>query len=195
MRMIIIVLIITILPVLIFGQRISFFREDLDFKLTKDIFEVDGLYYFRNLTDGELKQMLFYPFPDVEIYGKIAYIKINIENDTASLLATQSSKGSMFKVMIPPNGEVACRIRYGQKLISNEAMYIITTTQRWARPFEIANYSLTFPDNIKLDSISMPPDSISQPTGETKYYWKKEDFMPDVDFIFRFQSSKLPTAE
>ena len=186
MRNIFIVLIITILPVLMFGQRISFFREDLDFRLTKDIFEVDGLYYFRNLTDVELKQMLFYPFPDVDKYGEIAYIQINIENDTASLLATQSLKGSMFKVIIPPNGEVACRIRYGQKLISNEAMYIITTTQRWARPFEIANYSLTFPINIQLDSISMPPDSVGQSADDTKYYWKREGFMPEVDFIFRF---------
>ncbi len=186
MRKITFILIITILPIWIFGQRISFFREDLDFKLTKDIFEVDGLYYFRNLTDVELKQMLFYPFPDVEKYGEIAYIQINIENDTASLLATQSPRGSMFKVIIPPNGEVACRIRYGQNLISNEAMYIITTTQRWARPFEIANYSLTFPNNIKLDSISMPPDSIGQSAVDTKCFWKREDFMPDVDFIFRF---------
>ena len=186
MRKIAIISIIITLPIMMFGQKISFFKEELDFKLTKDIFEVDGLYYFRNLTDRELKQMLFYPFPDVKKYGEIVYISVTPENDTASLLATQSPKGSMFKLIIPPKGEVAYRIKYGQKLISSEAMYIITTTQRWAKPFEKAIYTFNFPENIKLDSISIPPDSIAVSAGNTFYYWMREDFMPEVDFIFHF---------
>ena len=186
MRKIVIISIIIFLPILIFGQKTSFFKEELDFKLTKDVFEVDGLYYFRNLTDGELKQMLFYPFPDVEKYGEIAYISVTPENDTTSMLATQSPKGSMFKLMIPPKGEVAYRIKYGQKLVSDEAMYIITTTQRWQKPFEFAKYSFTFPYEIAIDSISIPPDSITVSAGNTFYYWEREDFMPEVDFIFHF---------
>ena len=181
-----IVLFIFALPIFVFGQRISFFAEDLNFSLQKDLFEVDGLYYFRNLTDSEVKQMLFYPFPDVEKYGEIAYIHVNPENDTTEMVATQSPRGSMFKLIIPPGGEVAYRISYGQKLISNQAMYIITTTQQWARPFEKAIYTFTFPENLTLDSISIPPDSIKTSPEKTVYYWYKEDFMPELDFIFNF---------
>jgi len=173
-------------PVLLLGQRISFFKESLDFNLEENFFEVDGLYYFRNLTDREVKQMLFYPFPDVEKYGEIAYIEITRENDTLSMLATQSHNGSMFKVTIPPYGEEAYRIRYGQKLVSNEAMYIITTTQEWDLPFEKAIYTFTFPKSFTINSITIPPDSIETSADKTVYYWEREDFMPDVDFIFKF---------
>lgn len=174
------------LPIFVCGQRISFFAEDLNFSLKKGLFEVEGLYYFRNLTDIEVKQMLFYPFPDVEKYGEIAYIRVTPENDTTSMLATQSQMGSMFKLIIPPYGEIACRISYGQKLISNEAMYIITTTQHWDAPFEFAKYSFSFPQNILLDSVSIPPDSTASSADGTIYFWEREGFMPQVDFIFNY---------
>ncbi len=186
MKSIFIVLFLFSLPIFVSGQGISFFGEDMAFSLKEDLFEVDGLYYFRNLTNEEVKQMLFYPFPDVEKYGEIAYIHVTPENDTTSMLATQSAKGSMFKLIIPPGGEVAYRISYGQKLISKQAMYIITTTQQWDAPFEFAMYNFSFPQSIIMDSVSIPPDSISSSTTETIYFWLREGFMPEVDFIFNF---------
>ncbi len=51
--------------------------------------------------------MLFYPFPDVEKYGEIAYIHITAENYTTTMLVTQSAKGSMFKLILPPGRKVA----------------------------------------------------------------------------------------
>jgi hypothetical protein len=186
MKKSILAFLILLAPIFASGQRVSFFAEDLNFSLDKDIFKVDGLYYFRNLTDKEVKQMLFYPFPDVERYGEIAYIRVTPQNDTTSMLATQSEKGAMFKLLIPPKEEVAYRISYGQKPISDEATYIITTTQYWKKPFEFAKYSFSFPNNISLDSISIPPDSVTSSDGNTRYYWEREGFMPEVDFIFHF---------
>lgn len=171
----------------LFCQRISFFREDLDFKLSKELFEVDGLYFFRNNTHTEIRQMLFYPFPEIGKYGEIVYIKINPEGDTASMLATQSAHGAMFKVLIPPAGEVAYRIKYGQKIKTNMAKYIITTTQKWEKPFEIANYSLELAHGVQLDSISILPDSIVRLADKTCFHWKRENFMPVCDFDFYFR--------
>jgi len=166
------------------GQNISFYAEDLNFSLNKANFEVDGLYYFRNLTGTEVKQILFYPFPDIAKYGEITFIKIHIEGDTTSMLATQSAKGSLFKVKIPANDKVAYRINYGQKLKSSEAKYIITTTQAWNNPFEFANYSLSFPEIMVVDSVSITPDSTAIEAGLKKYFWQRKNFMPDRDFIF-----------
>ena len=171
------------------GQNISFYGEDLNFHLTNETFEVDGLYYFRNNSGDEIKQMLFYPFPDIAIYGQISFIKINIEGDTTSMLATQSAKGSLFKVKVPANGKVAYRINYGQKIKSNTAKYIITTTQAWKAPFEFAKYSLSFPENISIDSVSIVPDSSTIQEGEHKYFWQRKEFMPDKDFVFWFKPS------
>ena len=170
-----------------FSQKISFFREDLDFKLSNEVFEVDGLYYFRNNTNQEIRQMLFYPFPDVEKYGEIKYISITIENDTTSMLATQSAHGALFKVLIKSNEEVAYRIKYGQKVKGNAAKYIITTTQKWEKPFELADYSLKFPAQIVIDSISIAPDSVEKTPDFCKYYWLRYNFMPVCDFDIFFR--------
>lgn len=172
----------------VFPQKIEFFSEDLNFKLQHGLFEVDGLYYFKNLTKGELRQMLFYPFPDVEKYGQIAYIEITKENDTVSQLVTQSDKGALFKVIIPPFAKVAYKIRYGQNLKTNEAKYIITTTQNWGKPFEQADYSLEFPVSLLITDISIEPDTIITEKGNTTYLWQRQQFMPDRDFVFVFES-------
>jgi len=178
------------LQFLVNGQNLSFFAEDLHFYLNEKSFEVDGLYYFRNNTDKEIKQMLFYPFPDIAKYGDIDFIKIHIQGDTTSMLAMQSTKGSLFKVKIPAKGEVAYQINYQQRCKTNLAKYIITTTQQWNKPFEFANYSLTFPTSIIIDSISIPPDSVLNLEGENKYLWTRKNFMPIIDFEFDFSSGE-----
>lgn len=179
------VFLLCIFPV--FAQQIQFFGEDLHFKYSGKLFEVEGLYYFRNLTGKEIRQVLFYPFPDTEKYGEISYITVYPENDTTSMLATQSEKGSLFKLMIPPEGEVAYRIAYGQKVEDGKARYIITTTQQWAQPFEFAKYDLTFPETLVIRSVSIPPDSIDRVNSNIIYRWEREDFMPEEDFEFNFR--------
>ena len=178
------------LPFFANSQNISFYAEDLNFFLNEKSFEVDGLYYFRNNTDREIKLMLFYPFPDIAKYGNIDFIKIHIQGDTTSMLATQSAKGSLFKVKIPARGEIAYRINYRQKCKSNQAKYIITTTQQWNKPFELANYSLTFPESIIIDSISITPDSVFNLEGKHHYLWMRKNFMPMVDFEIEFSNNK-----
>jgi hypothetical protein len=173
------------------GQNISFYAEDLNFYLNQSSFEVDGLYYFRNTGDTEVKQMLFYPFPDIEKFGEITFIKVHAVGDTTSMLATQSSKGALFRVKIPPHKEVVYRINYGQKIISNQAKYIITSTQRWGKSFELADYSLTFPNHIPVDSFSITPDSIARIEDSLKCFWHRKNFMPEVDFIFEFSDLEL----
>jgi len=179
-----------ILPLWGTGQGIDFFREDLTFNLYAEVFAVDGLYYFRNKTATEMKKVLFYPFPDVGRYGRITTISITPEDDTTSMLITTTSKGAFFLLNIPPNAEATYRIKYGQNVISNRVMYIITTTQQWKKPFETASYSLTFPPDVTIESFSIPPDSIHRSTEKTTCYWKRKSFMPDRDFIFTWSAKK-----
>jgi hypothetical protein len=170
-----------------FSQNIEFFKEDLKFSLQDSLFVVDGLYYFRNTTDAEVKQMLFYPFPDVEVYGEIAFIEITKAGDSVSQLATETAKGSLFKVQIPAKGEVPFRIRYGQKLRSEKAKYIITTTQKWGTPFEQADYRLEVSSSVVVTNFSIPPDTLFQKDRLQIFTWKRTDFMPVVDFDFEFR--------
>jgi hypothetical protein len=168
------------------AQKISFFAEDLHFTLTENKFEVDGLYYFRNQTNQCLDQVLFYPFPEINEYGEIIFININSHGDTTQPVLRQRPTGAIFKLELKPFEEKAYRINYAQRPVSGKAKYIITTTGYWNRPFEIAKYSLTYPQTISIDSTSLPPDSILFKKDKIIYYWEKTDFMPDKDFYFEF---------
>lgn len=184
-----------ILPILLlifsssgFSQEISFFAEDLKFSLNQDRFEVDGLYYFRNNTSKEIKRMLFYPFPETAVYGPITHISIRKEGDTTSMLTRQTNEGCLFKLKIPPHGEVVYRIGYGQEMQGNEAKYIITTTQAWDAPFEMAKYQLVFPKSLKTLKSTLPPDSIATGVENVFYFWKRQNFMPNKDFEFEISN-------
>jgi hypothetical protein len=169
------------------AQKISFFAEDLQFFLNDSIFEVDGLYYFRNTTGVYHEQILFYPFPDTEEFGEIGFIKIKSAGDTSLIKVTQTNKGAMFMVQLEPAEEKIYKINYSQKLRSKKAKYIITTTQKWKSPFDFANYSLCFPATIEMESVSILPDKTEEKDGKVIYTWKKNNFMPEADFIFEFR--------
>ena len=171
---------------ILFGQDISFFREDLKFTHNEDNFEIDGLYYFRNTTDKKIQQLIFYPFPDINIFGDINSIRITTKDDTTSQIATISDFGSLFRLFIDPNGEAIYHIKYKQKPESNQARYILTTAQQWGKAFEKASYVLKVPANLHIDSLSINPDTMYKSNDSTYYFWWRENFMPDVDFNLWF---------
>lgn len=171
------------------AQDITFFSEDLYFTLTSDNFEVNGHYFFRNSSDKKIQQLMFYPFPDADKYGEISSIDIKREGDTISKIATVSEKGSLYKLFIEPFGEVIYHIKYSQKLNSNQAKYILSTTQQWGKAFENANYTLKLPPFIHIDSLSIIPDSIVRSNNSTFYYWQRENYMPEDDFNVWFSNN------
>jgi hypothetical protein len=168
-------------------QKMDFYSESLTFRLQHGQFELDGLYYFRNNTQTELRQVLFYPFPDTEKYGDISYISITPKNDTTSLLIKQTDKGALFMVHLAPGQESAYHIIYRQNLASNQAKYIILTTQKWGKPFNKADYRLEVPEPIRLTNISIEPDSTFFKENQQIYIWQRKNFMPSVDFEFTFE--------
>jgi hypothetical protein len=167
-----------------YGQALQFFAEDLTFRLSPEVFEVEGDYYFRNTTDKPTRQMLLYPFPDEAAYGTISCISIMQGSD--SILFKRTAGGVLFTVTAAARQEVAYRIGYDQQLTADSACYIITTTQRWKQPFEWATYQLRMPDNLTLLNISILPDSIGHTSTEEIYYWSRRNFLPQTDFLIRY---------
>lgn len=92
-------------------------------------------------------------------------------------------KGATFKIEIKPEETSKFRISYRQKLLGNRAEYILTTTQSWGRPLEQANYTLIIPNKLSIDSLSYTPDSFETKRDRIIFFWEKENFMPDRNFI------------
>lgn len=163
------------------SQSIDFFREDLKFRLTESHFEVTGDYYFRNNMSYPFTMKLKYPFPQDSVFGKIDSVSCIDLSDSSSPIDLIKQGHMMFTISIPANEYRVYRIIYHHQLRGNRALYILTTAQRWGKPFEQVSYELVV-ENLHIDSLSYIPDKVEVFSDSTKFYWKKEDFMPDRDF-------------
>ncbi|MFH2143122.1 MAG: hypothetical protein ABIJ97_11905, partial [Bacteroidota bacterium] len=171
-------------------NNLEFYREDIKFEIQKDIFIVDGTYYFCNTGSNYIKENLFYPFPlNDSLYGGIdSIIVIDLKTNQKIPFIRNKEKGIYFKINLDPYGIIKYKIGYRQKLLGNTAEYILTTTQSWKKSFEIVNYELITPPNIEILSVSYEPDSIFQAENKFTYLWKRKDFMPDKNMLIRFRS-------
>jgi len=171
----------------LFSINLQFFREDLSFEIKEDHFYVDGLYYFRNTNYKELEQRLIYPFPQDPAYGKVdSFFVISIIDSTITSNMQNGDKGASFTIHVESDSTTIYRIGYRQEIKDEKAEYILTTTQTWGRAFEQVNYTLTFPKELQLDSLSYMPDSLREESNRYIFFWYKENFMPDRNFIIYF---------
>ena len=159
--------------------------------IEENYFYVNGLYYFRNTSNKELKQRLIYPFPQDSAYGKVdSLFVINVIDSTITTNMQNGEKGASFTIQIDPDSTAIYRIGYRQELKDKKAEYILTTTQTWGRPFEQVNYKLIFPKELKLDSLSYMPDSLRDENNQFIFFWYKDDFMPDRNFEIHFSKKE-----
>ena len=181
-------IILILLPVIAFADSISFVREDLDFELRNNTFYIDGYYHFKNNTTDDIRIILLYPFPEDSLFFEADSIyAYKVGSDSLSVVTRLNSTGALFKVDIPPNARVVYRIGYQQKVKGNYAEYILLTTRDWGEKLEEANYCFTVPNHTIIDSISYTADKIVKSDSVTKYFWKKENFMPHRNFKVWFR--------
>ncbi|OQX80308.1 MAG: hypothetical protein B6D61_02150 [Bacteroidetes bacterium 4484_249] len=173
-----------------FGQGFEFYREDIDFTLNDGVFKVNGYYYFRNETPDRIISRLIYPFPVDSCYGKIDSVSAVDMVSKLNKLLKSNRKSAIIELNLNPFDTAVINISYIQKLKSDKAEYILTTTQSWGKGFDIANYQLTTCPRIQIDSITYVPDTLQAIQGKTVYTWTKKNFMPDKNFVLFFRKGE-----
>jgi len=185
MLKVILLLLISFSP--IYADGLQFFREDITFEIKDNFFIVDGYYYFKNNSNNIIKERLFYPFPQKEIYGEVDLVfASDYKHDLRNTKLHIRGNGASFMVEVQPDSVSIMHVGYRQKIISNQAEYILETTQNWKQSFQQVNYSLIFPKSYALDSLSYTPDSLQTQKKKYIFYWHKQDFMPHRNFIVKF---------
>ncbi len=169
-----------------FAQRADFFKEDITFRLDSTYIDVEGVYWFLNNYDKPVFSDIFYPFP-VSSGSEIDSIRLfNITAGQKTKYNLESGSGISFNLFIPPKDTVLFQIGYRQKLNGDSAVYILRSTQVWGKPLERAEYKLMTSLIFKIKNFSYLPDKIYKIDNKKIYYWKKENFMPKVDMVFKF---------
>ena len=165
------------------AQSVAFFKEELTFKIEGDQFFVNGIYYFKCPRKSDSSLALYYPFPVDSSYSEadsLYFFNITSEEEITDYKKTQN--GVLFYTGF--DRITAVLVSYRQQFRSDHIRYILTTTQYWKRPLEVANYTLIVKSTTRIKSFSYPPDSSSKFGDTIVYYWKKKNFMPLEDMIF-----------
>jgi hypothetical protein len=172
------------------AQNIEFFREDITFEITDNSFIVDGIYYFCNVGEKPVNQILYYPFSAGSDYGEVDTISVINLKTKSNVLRKFNNNGASFVISIEPYNIDKYKIFYRQKIFKNKAEYILNTTKSWKKPFEKANYELIMGIDYIIDSASYIPDSVEIIGDFQHFYWNKQDFMPDRNFIIYFNKKE-----
>ena len=169
------------------AQIPDFYREDLTFILDDSSFTVTGYYYFMNNSEEDEKMDMLYPFPGNADYGKITDVYSYIYgNPLKNALLYYNDKAAIINLEVKAGKVTTIRIGYTQELLGNKAEYILTSTKSWGQSLKEVNYTLITPEDLRIDSLSYPPDFSNTKSGKTIYYYHKVNFMPDREFEVYF---------
>lgn len=179
-----IIIILLILNISIFSQGVKFFGEDITFRLDKEYFIVDGIYWFFNESDKPVEKIIFYPFPTDSDAGEVDSIRIyNISEKREEITLEISDNGLRYLSMMAASDTTIYRIGYKQKVRSECVKYILTSTAEWNRPLEWARYKLITDDKTEINKFIYEPDRLYKIDNEIIYYWEKRNFLPEFDFV------------
>ncbi len=167
------------------SQGLSFYKENITMKITKDYFHVTGIYYLRN--DRNSSEILIYPYPVDSLYGPVdsIYIYNMTTHKNITPLKTDLYK-TVFKLDFSYPGDLVIQISYRQRLNGNHAEYILKSTISWKQPLDQADYQLIVPSGLQISSFSMVPHDSIVTDQEVVYLWNKYNYMPSENLIFEY---------
>ena len=158
---------------------VSFFEEHIDFTLDNTYFTINGIYSFHNSAEKTVNQSIIFPFADKTT--TIDSIRIINLNTSRKIKFDRLESSVSFSFMLQPKDTVDVNIFYRHKTTDTNK-YIITSTQSWGKPLVKAIYTLTIARDLKIKSFSYVPDSSKKINDKMLYSWRKEHFMPQVEF-------------
>lgn len=163
-------------PHLLFSQgKVEFASEKIDFSLTSSLFSVNGIYVFVNNSEEQIRQMILFPFSEKSVSISINRVYNLTYNE--NLPFQKVTNGVAFNMILFPQDTVNINISYTQKT-EKENIYILESTQTWGKPLHSADYSLSTDNSVKIDSLSLTPDTLIN----NVYFWNKTDFYPKENF-------------
>jgi hypothetical protein len=188
LKQILIIFQLVLLTCILNAQRFEFYQETLVFEVSESEFGVNGFYFFKNRTQDTIRQFLLYPFPAVSESAEIVSIQSEslYPGGKEDGVAGWNQKGARIRLFILPFDTAVLNIRYKQSLADTQAEYILTSTQFWEQPLEVAVFEMNLPVSLKVDSLSYDADEMVFSEEGLMYTWRFMDFMPQRNFFVSF---------
>ncbi|MFC2088061.1 hypothetical protein ACFLSX_00535 [Calditrichota bacterium] len=97
-----------------------------------------------------------------------------------------SKKGIYFPIEIAPRKTELYKVFYSQKTAKNAFEYILTTTQRWGKSLEKAEFIIKLPSKFDLKFLSYEYNEKKEVNNYVVYKILKENFMPQKNLIIEW---------
>jgi hypothetical protein len=171
------------------AQQIEFTRENVTISLDTGHVTVISEIYLKNPSGGTTGKLVFFPMPLRNSGMKRDTIElVDVTDNTVIRSIKKNPAGIFFMANFSPNEQKKYRITYTDDHNGHEIKYLVmTNVQYWSDPIPLANYFLTFNENLfTVDSASFVPDKINTENGITTESWKKTNFKPDQELTIYF---------
>ena len=154
---------------------VHFAREEITMDVRPGTLEVSGMYHFKCAAKEPLVASVFYPFPldSTHLYPD----SIDIREHGFQ----RQDSGVSFRMRFPPEAEDSFFAYYRQSLRTNSATYIVTTTRKWKRPIDLAQFRVTVPAGFKDVKLTFKEDSVANSDSTVTYFFARKKFYPDKD--------------
>ena len=160
---------------------VDFYQEKILITCSDNEVEVEGIYYLRNVTDGNLSMTILYPFP-VDKYHPFPH-KIEVEEFTF----WQDSSNIYFNMSMDPHEKKSIKFHYRQKHYKKSAKYILSSTQQWQHAIQQAEFIISVPKSWNEVNISLQPDKVEIKKDIKIYYITKCNFFPNEDLVITWE--------
>ncbi len=185
---------LALLPVLLLAQpQLSYEGEVLDFALISSLaggdtllWNVSGDYYFSNLSDAAISQVIGFPVPSSDSASVAEITELSLIDPADSMrveLLRQTNDGFAFRLDLPPRSFVGARISYTQKISGNQAGYVLLTANSWGRPLPSCEITLFVEGGLELRDYPLPDPVIFPSSLGDTYHWQLTGFRPATDFM------------
>ena len=167
----------------LFGQIPQFVSEKIEITISDNLCLIEGDYFFLSDYSVPIKKNLFYPFPVDSLLLYPDLIKVKDVQKNKNISFTKTKTGIYFPIEIPQRKTVIYKVFYSQKIKGNRAEYILTTTQKWGRALEKADFIIKLPKEFELKYLSYEYDKMETVNNYIIYKIHKENFMPEKNLI------------
>jgi hypothetical protein len=154
---------------------VHFAREEIAMDVGPGTLEVRGMYHFQCSARQPLVATLFYPFPLDSTHLYPDSIEIKQQG------FQRQDSGVSFRMQFRPGTEDSFFAYYRQPLKTNSATYIVTTTRKWKRPIDLAQFRVTVPAGFKDVELTFKADSVRKTDSTVSYFFARKKFFPDRD--------------
>jgi hypothetical protein len=180
---------------------VHFAREEIGMDVRPGTLEVRGVYHFTCSAKEPLVASVFYPFPldSTHLYPDSIELRTpSVDRQTPSPRIPDSElrrsdfgvrsfvrqdSGVAFRMRFRPEAEDSFFAYYRQPLKANSATYIVTTTRKWKRPIDLAQFRVTLPASFEDVNLTFKPDSVTKSDSAVSYFFTRKRFYPDKDVM------------